>query len=37
MTEMGRAIATALMEMVDDRTPRPPLVLPTEIIRRASA
>ena len=37
MAEMGRAIATALLEMVDARSPRPPLVLPTEIVRRASA
>ena len=37
MAEMGRAIATALLEMVGDRSPRPPLVLPTEIVRRASA
>ena len=37
MAEMGRAIATALLEMVDVRAPRPPLVLPTEIVRRASA
>ena len=36
MAEMGRAIATALLEMVDARSPRPPLVLPTEIVRRAS-
>jgi DNA-binding LacI/PurR family transcriptional regulator len=37
MADMGRAIATALLEMVDARVPRPPLVLPTEIGRRASA
>ena len=37
MAEMGRAIATALLEMVDARAPRPPLVLPTELVRRASA
>ena len=37
MADMGRAIATALLEMVDTRAPRPPLVLPTEIVRRASA
>ena len=37
MAEMGRAIATALLEMVGDRSPRPPLVLPTEIVRRVSA
>jgi len=37
MADMGRAIATALLEMVDARAPRSPLVLPTEIVRRASA
>ena len=33
----GPGIATALLEMVDARSPRPPLVLPTEIVRRARA
>jgi DNA-binding LacI/PurR family transcriptional regulator len=37
MAEMGRAMATALLEMVDDARPRAPLILPTEIVRRASA
>jgi DNA-binding LacI/PurR family transcriptional regulator len=37
MAEMGRAMATALLEMLDDARPRPPLILPTEIVRRASA
>jgi DNA-binding LacI/PurR family transcriptional regulator len=37
MAEMGRAMAAALLEMVDDGRPRPPLILPTEIVRRRSA
>jgi DNA-binding LacI/PurR family transcriptional regulator len=37
MAEMGRAMATALLEMVDDARPRGPLILPTEIVRRRSA
>jgi DNA-binding LacI/PurR family transcriptional regulator len=37
MAEMGRAMATALLEMVDDAGPRRPLILPTEIVRRRSA
>jgi DNA-binding LacI/PurR family transcriptional regulator len=37
MAEMGRAMATALLEMIDDARPRGPLILPTEIVRRRSA
>jgi DNA-binding LacI/PurR family transcriptional regulator len=37
MAEMGRAMATALLGMVDDAGPREPLILPTEIVRRRSA
>jgi DNA-binding LacI/PurR family transcriptional regulator len=37
MAEMGRAMATALLQIVDDGAPRTPLVLPTEIVRRRSA
>jgi DNA-binding LacI/PurR family transcriptional regulator len=37
MAEMGRAMAAALLEMVDDGGPRPPQILPTEVIRRSSA
>jgi DNA-binding LacI/PurR family transcriptional regulator len=37
MAEMGRAMATALLGIVDDGLPRTPLVLPTEIVRRRSA
>ena len=36
MAEMGCAMAAALLEMVDDGGPRPPQILPTEIIRRRS-
>ena len=37
MAEMGRAMATALLAMVDDGQPRGPFILPTEIVRRRSA
>jgi DNA-binding LacI/PurR family transcriptional regulator len=37
MDGMGRAMAEALLEMVDDHRHRGPLILPTEIVRRASA
>jgi DNA-binding LacI/PurR family transcriptional regulator len=37
IAEMGRAMATALLETADGPTPRAPLVLPVEVVRRASA
>jgi DNA-binding LacI/PurR family transcriptional regulator len=37
MAEMGRAMANALLAMVDDGEPRGPFILPTEIVRRRSA